>query len=131
MKKVKLIFSVLVIALVVLLGWQNWEVIFHTYDLKVNLGFFHREAPSVPNFALLAGFFTVGLLLALFLMLPGRLKSRKLSKDLAQQLKLQKEKTEALERQLQTSRAEVTPVAPVPAADETATPESPSGVENS
>lgn len=119
MKKVKFIFSLLVIAVVVLLGWQNWEVIFRTFDLKINLGFFYREAPAVPNFALLLGFFTAGLLLAGLLMIPGRLKASKLAKDLTQQTKQQKEKIETLERQLQTAQAEAHPVSPAPAADET------------
>lgn len=116
MKKVKLIFWLLIIGLAVLIMYQNRSFVIDQHTFGIDLGLYSYQTPPVWNIALLLGFFAAGLVLAILFMLPGRFKAKKTAKDLTQQIKLQKEKSAALEQQLQEAQARISSPDPVPTA---------------
>ena len=100
MKKVKLVFLLLVMGLIVLVGYQNLGFLVVRHQFGVNLGFVNYQAPEISNLVLLLGFFLAGLLLALLLSIRGRWRSRRMIKEMTGEVASSREKITALENEL-------------------------------
>ena len=114
MKKIKILFWLIVIALLALIMYQNQNFLFAEHNLRINLGFYANQTPPVPSIIIFCSFFMVGLLLAYFSTLSGRFKSHRTIKELKQKIALYKEKNVALEKQVQNAKSEVQATAETP-----------------
>jgi len=106
MKKIKMVFLLIVIGLVGLVAYQNWPFLADKHSFGVNLIFKSYQSPPVSNILVLIVFFFIGLVLAYFSALTGQFKSRRTINNLKQQLALHKEKNSDLEKQLNAVMAE-------------------------
>lgn len=100
MKKVKLIFWILVIIFLGLLIWQNQGYFFTKYSLGLNLYFSNRVTPDVYNLVFIAIFFGSGLLLAYISSLFDRFKANKTIKELRSVNKTHQETIDQMRREV-------------------------------
>lgn len=122
MKKVKLGLAIIILLLVVLVGYQNRDIIFITHSFGINLGFFEYHTPQLPNIALLAGFFLLGCLLVYIASLAGKFRTRKTLKELNTLLASAKEENRRLENEVLAASSDASRPAPQePAGEEEST----------
>ena len=100
MKKVKLIFWILVVIFLGLLIYQNQSYFFAKYSLGLNLYFSNRVTPEAYNLIFIAIFFASGLLLAYISSLFERFKANKTIKELRSVNKTHQETIDQMRREV-------------------------------
>ena len=102
MKKVKIVFGLLVLGLVALFAYQNRGFLLQRHDMGINIGFTDYHVNQSIAIYLLAVFFA-GLLLALFFSLTQKFKSKKIIRNLNGELEAEKKRVQELELKLARS----------------------------
>ena len=82
MKKLKVVFWVVIIGLLVIIFFQNQEFFLTQYSFQINLLFLKYQSPKVPSAVLFLAFFLVGLLIAYVFSLAERFRLKKTIKNL-------------------------------------------------
>ena len=82
MSKIKTVFWIVVIGLIVLVFFQNQGFFLTQYGLRINLLFIKYQSPEVPSVVLFLAFFLAGLLMAYFFGLAERFRLKKMIKNL-------------------------------------------------
>lgn len=109
MKKVKLIFWILVVIFLGLLIWQNQAYFFTKYSLGLNLYFSNRVTPEVYNLVFIAIFFASGLLLAYISSLFERFKANKTIKELRSVNKTHQDTIDQMRREVDALKTSASP----------------------
>ncbi len=117
MKKVKIVFWVVLLAVLAVFGYQNWQALRApmTFEVKIWMTDIVYKTPEAPLVAIFAGLFLLGLLIAYFYSLYGYFRQNKTIKHLNATVKAQTEEIESLKRKARDLEhpVEVTPaVAP-------------------
>ena len=99
MKKVKIVFGLLVLGLVALFAYQNRGFLLQRHDIGMNVGFTDYHLDQSMAIYLLAVFFA-GLLLTFFLSLGQKFKSKKIIRNLNNELETEKKRVQELEFRL-------------------------------
>lgn len=86
MKKVKIAFWMVILGFLALLVYQNKDFFLSEHSLGINLYFFQKNTPDLPNAVLFAIFFLSGWLIAYFFSLFDRYKANKTIKNLNYQI---------------------------------------------
>ncbi|MGD9332789.1 MAG: hypothetical protein PVJ53_15865 [Desulfobacterales bacterium] len=117
MKKVKIGFWLILVAFLVLIGWQNKAFFLqqHRFDLDLWVTAPYTS-PEIYNAALFAACFVVGLVIAYLSGLLGHYKANKTIKQLTAELQAQKTQAEQLRTEIEALKTVSTQA--VPAADE-------------
>lgn len=99
MKKVKIIFGLLVLGLVALFVYQNLGFLLQRQDIGIDIGFveYHIQQPLAIY---LLVFFLAGLLTAFFFSLAEKFKSRKTIRNLTVEMEAEKKRVQELEAKL-------------------------------
>lgn len=105
MKKVKLVVLLVILAVIVLIGYQNMGFLLVKHHFGINLWFVNYQSPEIQNGVLVLGFFVAGLLLAFIATLRSRWHARRAIKGLAGEVTSSSEKITALERELAALKA--------------------------
>ncbi len=82
MNKVKTVFWLIILGLIMLVFFQNQDFFMAKQDLRINLVFAEYQLREVPNAALFLAIFLAGLLIAYFFGLGERFKLKKTIKNL-------------------------------------------------
>ncbi len=102
MKKVKLVFWLILIAFLALLAFQNWDYFMSQHGLRINLFVAEYHTPPLQNAVLLLIFFFVGLLFAYFFTLFERFKSQRKIKSITASLQMSEKLLDELKKEIQT-----------------------------
>ncbi len=116
MKKIKLVFWLILIAFLALLTYQNWDYFMSQHGLRINLFVAEYNIPPLQNAVLLLIFFFAGLLIAYFFTLFERFKSQRAIKSMTATLEMSEKLLDGLKKEIQTLKGE--PSTPQPPADE-------------
>ncbi|MBT8371560.1 MAG: LapA family protein [Deltaproteobacteria bacterium] len=116
MKKIKLVFWLILIAFLALLTYQNWDYFMSQHGLRINLFVAEYHTPPLQNAVLLLIFFFAGLLIAYFFTLFERFKSKRTIKSMTASLEMSEKLLDELKKEIQTLKGE--PPTPQPPADE-------------
>lgn len=100
MKKVKIVFGLVVLGLIALFVYQNLDFLLQRYDIGINFGFVDYHMKQQPMAIYLLAFFIAGLLTAFFLGLAGKFRSRKAIQNLTGEIETKKKRVEELEAKL-------------------------------
>ncbi len=123
MKKVKIGFWLLVLAFLLLLGYQNKMFFQEKNAFSLNLYILEPyQSPELYNGVTFAACFVAGLLIAFLFSLLGTMRTRKTIKQLNKDLVDQRGQIDALNTELNAFKSASPPLAenPVAGADETA-----------
>ena len=116
MKKVKLIFWLILIAFLALLTYQNWDYLTSSNELTIDLPVFDPlSTPPLQNAVLLIIFFFTGLLIAYFFTLFERFKSQRTIKSMTASLAMSEKLLDELKKEIQTLKGEPTAPPETPA----------------
>ncbi len=102
MKKVKLVFWLILIAFIALLASQNWDYFMSQHGLRINLFVAEYHLPPLQNAVLLLIFFFAGLLIAYFFTLFERFKSQRTIKSMTGSLEMSEKLLDELKKEIQT-----------------------------
>lgn len=100
MKKVKIIFGLLVLGLVALFVYQNLDFLLERRDIGINIGFVDYHIQQQPLAIYLLVFFLAGLLTAFSFSLAEKFKSRKTIRNLTGEMEAEKKRVQELEAKL-------------------------------
>jgi hypothetical protein len=89
MKKVKLAFWIIILALFGVLIYQNQPYFLTKHSLELNLYIFNRETVPVYNLVIIVAFFAFGLLIAYTSSLIDRFRANKTIKELRAKVRTQ------------------------------------------
>lgn len=117
MKKLKLVFWLILIAFLALLTYQNWEYFMSQHALRINLFVAEYHTPPLQNAVLLLIFFFAGLLIAYFFTLFERFKTQRTIKSMTASLDMSEKLLDGLKKEIQTLKGEVPPPKDTPAED--------------
>ncbi len=82
MKKIKILFWIIIFAIVVLFIFQNQPLFLEKQAIRIDLQFARYELPQIPNVIILMASFLIGLLLSYFFNLSERFRSKKMVRQL-------------------------------------------------
>lgn len=121
MKKAKIGFWLLILAFLVLFGWQNKEFFLQQHifylDLWVKGPY---QSPEIHNAVFFAGCFLTGVILSFLMGLPERYRSGKSIKQLNTQLDQSQKELASARSEIEALRRPATVVVPTPEAEEDA-----------
>jgi hypothetical protein len=100
MKKIKILFWLIIIGLISLIFFQNKDFFFGSQALSINFVVKSYQTPEINIAILFAGFFAAGLLIAYFSSLLIRYKNTKTIKNLNNTIKEYYEKISSLENDI-------------------------------
>jgi Zn-dependent protease with chaperone function len=106
MKKIKLVFWLILIAFLALLSYQNWDYFMSQHGLRIDLFVVEYHTPPLQNAVLLLIFFFAGLLIAYFFTLFERFKSQRTIKSLTASLEMSEKLLDGLKKEIQTLKGE-------------------------
>ncbi len=115
MKKIKLVFWLILIAFLALLSYQNWEYFMSQHGLRIDLFVVEYHTPPLQNAVLLLIFFFAGLLIAYFFTLFERFKSQRTIKSLTASIEMSEKLLDGLKQEIQTLKGEPPPPLDTPA----------------
>lgn len=113
MKKLKLLFLLILAIFLGLVIWDNWTFFSTKHALTINLKFRMYQLPEIENGLYLIGCFLIGFLVAYFGSLMARFRSKKAQKELILAVTEQKEAISSLKSEvefLQRNSAKPKPV---------------------
>ena len=112
MKKAKIAFWLILIGFIALIAYQNWDFFMSEHRLRLNL-FVTEEfsTPKLQNAILFLFFFFSGLLIAYFITLFERFKSKKTIKMLNASLEMSRKELDALKKEILLLKGETPPIA--------------------
>jgi len=116
MKKIKLVFWLILIGFLALLTYQNWDYFMSQHGLRINLFVAEYHTPPLQNAVLLLIFFFAGLLIAYFFTLFERFKSQRTIKSMTASLEMSEKLLNELKKEIQSLKGE--PSAPADTPDE-------------
>ncbi len=117
MKKLKLVFWLILIAFLALLTYQNWEYFMSQHALRIDLFVAEYHTPPLQNAVLLLVFFFAGLLIAYFFTLFERFKSQRTIKSMTASLEMSEKLLDGLKNEIQSLKGEVPPPQDTPDKD--------------
>lgn len=100
MKKVKIVFGLLVLGLIGLFVYQNLGFLLQRHDIGINIGLADYHIKNQPMAIYLLAVFFVGLLTAFSFSLAGKFKSKKAIRDLTRQIEAEKKRAQELDARL-------------------------------
>ena len=106
MKKIKLVFWLILIAFLALLAYQNWDYFMSQHGLRINLFVAEYQIPPLQNAVLLLIFFFTGLLIAYFFTLFERFKAQRTIKSMTASLEMSEKLLDELKKEIQTLKGE-------------------------
>jgi len=112
MKKAKIAFWLILIGFIALIAYQNWDFFMSEHRLRLNL-FVTEEfsTPKLQNAILFLFFFFSGLLIAYFITLFERFKSKKTIKMLTAALEMSRKELDELKKEILLLKGETPPIA--------------------
>ena len=112
MKKAKIAFWLILIGFIALIAYQNWDFFMSEHRFRLNL-FVTEEfsTPKLQNAILFLFFFFSGLLIAYFITLFERFKSKKTIKMLTAALEMSRKELDALKKEILLLKGETPPIA--------------------
>ena len=119
MKKVKLVFWLLLIALVALAVVQNQAYFLAQQSLRIDLYFANYQSPELPTGTFFVACLVIGLLIAYLMSLPQRFRSRKTIKTLEATNASQQETISAQQKEIDALKAPASVPEPIPASGPT------------
>jgi len=122
MKKVKVVFWLLVILFVVLVVVQNQAYFLAKESLEINLYFGKYHTPALANGVLILGCFLIGFLIAYAISLSERFKARKAVKSMNATVESHLEQISALRGEIEAIKKRRDEPAPEPSPPEPAAP---------
>jgi len=108
MNKVKMIFWLVILGFISLLIFQNQEFFLAKQGLRVNLFFETFHTPDLPSAIFFLAFFLLGLLIAYFLGLYAKFKSRQMIKSLNLKVNSQAETISRIEAENESLKTALT-----------------------
>jgi hypothetical protein len=100
MKKVKIIFGLLVLGMIVIIVAQNLDFFLQRYAIGIDIGLVKYHTPNLTTIIYLLFFFFAGLLIAFLMGLSERFKSKKSIRELTEILAFEKKKVMEIEAKL-------------------------------
>jgi hypothetical protein len=105
MKKLKVIFGLLVFGVIVIIVTQNLDFFLQRYAIGIDIGFVSYRTPNLATVIYLLFFFFVGLLIAFLMGLSEKFRSRKAIRELTETLAAETKKLMELEAKLVSAQA--------------------------
>lgn len=96
MKKIKIVFWLLLFGFLALVIFQNKHYFLTTHSFQLNLLFYQTQTPPIHNVLVFLGFFFIGLLIAYFYGLYGQFRLGRTIKNLNATVAAQAEEIEGL-----------------------------------
>ncbi len=100
MKKIKILFGVLVVGAVIVVVAQNLDFFLQRYAIGFDIGLVKYQTPNLAVMIYLLFFFFAGLLIAFLMGLSEKFQSKKSIRELTEILAAEKKKNLELEAQL-------------------------------
>ena len=117
MKKIKLVLFGIIVALLLVFGFQNQTYFMQTAQLKLNLFFINPMiTPEITNAIVCLSFLILGFILSFLLSLSGRIKRKRIVKELSKTLTEREKELDALKSE---TKAVQTPATTVSSVEET------------
>jgi len=104
MQKIKIIFWLIILGLVGIFVYQNYDFLFRNEEIKINIIYGNPYKLSLPVAIYFLAFFVVGFLIAYFLSLSQKFHSRKAIRQLNETIKASHKKIMELEEKLATTQ---------------------------
>ncbi len=92
MKKFKIVLLFLILAVLLVVGYQNWDFFSATKSLVINLKLKSYQTPEIPHGLYFLGTFLIGFLMAYTTGLMAKFKTSKMIKELNGAIDSQQEK---------------------------------------
>ena len=102
MRKLKYLFWIVIIAVLVLFVYQNSEYFMDEHSISINLYFFEGETAALPNLVYFVAVFLIGFLVSFIMSFSYGYKKRKTIKQLNQKIDSDKKLIDELESRLAT-----------------------------
>jgi uncharacterized integral membrane protein len=117
MKKVKLVIFGIVVVLLLVFAFQNQTYFMKTAQLELNLYFMDKMiTPVISNAIVCLSFLVLGFVLSFLLSLPGRIKRKRIVKELNKTLSEREKELVTLKSETEKNQA---PLAMKPPAEDT------------
>lgn len=100
MRKIKYLFWIIIIAVLVLFVYQNSEYFMDEHSISINLYFFEGETAALPNLVYFVAVFLIGFLVSFIMSFSYGYKKRKTIKQLNQKIDSDKKLIDELESRL-------------------------------
>jgi hypothetical protein len=108
MKKVKIVFGLLVLGMIVIIVSQNLDFFLRRYAIGIDIGLVSYHTPDLATVIYLLLFFFTGLLIAFLMGLSEKFRSKKAIRDLTEALDAEKKKVMELDGKLASVQAGLT-----------------------
>jgi hypothetical protein len=108
MRKVKIVFGLLVLGVIVIIVSQNLDFFLRRYAIGVDIGLVSYHTPDFTTVIYLLFFFFAGLLIAFLMGLSERFRSRKSIRELTEALDAEKKKVVELDAKLASVQSGLT-----------------------
>jgi hypothetical protein len=115
MKKVKIVFGLLVFGVIVIIVSQNLDFFFRRYAIGIDVGVASYHTPNLATVIYLLFFFFAGLMIAFLMGLSEKFRSKKIIRELNDTLALEKKKVMDLEAELAAIKGRVSQEYPIDA----------------
>ncbi len=103
MKKIKIVFWLLVLGLAGLAVYQNHTFLLEKYEIRIDLGLVDYHTSNLPVVVYLLAFFFAGILFSLVFSLSHRFRARKTIRSLTDEINAEKKRASELEARLVSS----------------------------
>ena len=100
MRKLKIVFGLLVLGVIVIIVSQNLDFFLQRYAIGIDIGLVSYHTPNLATVIYLLFFFFAGLLIALLMGLSEKFRSRKAIRELTETLAVETKKVIELEAKL-------------------------------
>ena len=121
MKKVKIVFWLIMLGLLVLVVFQNQDFFLTKHSLSINLGFTQRTIPEAYNLLIIVAFFGLGVLIAYVSSLFERFKANKTIKELRHTINSHQETIAQMRREVDALKTPADTELTQPTMDDTKT----------
>lgn len=105
MKKVKIVFGLLVLGMMALFVYQNLGFLLQRHDIGIDVGLADYHIKNQPIAIYFMAVFLAGLLTALSFALVGKFKSKKIIRQLNGEIEMEKKRVQELEAKLAITTA--------------------------
>ena len=105
MKKVKIVFGLLVLGVIVIVVAQNLDFFLQRYEIGIDIGLASYHTPNFAIIIYLLFFFFAGVIVAFLMGLSEKFRSKKLLREVNETLAAEKKKTVELEAKLTSVQA--------------------------
>jgi hypothetical protein len=114
MKKIRIVFWLLVLGLAGLAVYQNLAFLLKPYPIKFDIGLVAYHTSDLPVAVYLLAFFFAGVLISLFFSLSHRYRARKTIRNLTDEVNAERKRVSELETELRSSGVHSNPASTAP-----------------